>query len=324
MLWLEMRRNPDRGISDWNFPHSMWSPTHKRGSDAKWAFWELLLSVKIGDTILHLHGKDRAAAFIGLSIADGDGFATQDRPTRPGPYAYAREFYRVRLRDFNAFADPMPLTRLFADSRADLRAYFEANAAKPPALKRHLFYVLQAGRMQCLNGAYLSEVDDELAGLILGPDMALGPTTARPTHVSVVTGEQIRQAAARIGQDRFSAAVRANYENRCCFPGCNVDDPRFLVGAHIARWTDAPDMRGDLANGLCLCLLHDKAFEIGVFTLTETGTVAIHRTPIATNGAWSGHLAKFAGVSISIPSGAIKPSARAVQMHWARIGFVGA
>lgn len=320
MLWLEMSRDPVHGAGDWEFTRSLWSPTHKKGGTASWAFWETLMAVRRGDTILHLRGKSGQAAFIGTSTADSDGFTTPSRPPIPGPWGYANSFYRVQLREFTPFADQIPLPRVFAERALELRSYFQQNAVAPKTERRHLFYVLQSGRLQCLNGAYLSEVDRDLARIIFGSDFGVGPTATRPPYVSVLTGEQVQTVAARVGQQAFSAAVRSNYGGRCCFPGCSINDGRFLVGAHIARWADAPTLRGEVSNGLCLCLVHDRAFELGMFTLTPTGEVVIppQFSPLA---LWLADVSASGGARLQCPPNCVQPSETAIRKHWARIGF---
>lgn len=87
---------------------------------------------------------------------------------------------------------------------------------------------------------------------------------------TVRVGELFQAVKTRVGQLEFSVIVRENYAHRCCFPGCDVDDDLLLVGAHIERWADAPTVRGNIANSLCFCALHDRAFEVGLFVLTDT------------------------------------------------------
>jgi predicted restriction endonuclease len=36
-----------------------------------------------------------------------------------------------------------------------------------------------------------------------------------------------------------------------------------LIASHIVPWAAHPDLRLDPRNGLCLCALHDKAFDRG-------------------------------------------------------------
>lgn len=86
-----------------------------------------------------------------------------------------------------------------------------------------------------------------------------------PVPSTIETGEGLQQSWYRTGQKGFSDNVCANYSNCCCFPNCFIDEHTFLIGAHIARWVDVEELRGDISNGLCLCLMHDKAFESGFF-----------------------------------------------------------
>lgn len=322
MLWLEMSRDPTHGGGSWSFTQCLWSPAHKQRTGDKAAFWETLLAVQAEDSVLHLWGIGQDAAFVGSSTAEGDGFETSERPPEPSQWAYARRFYRVLLRDYAPFPDPIPLRELFSRQDAALRDYFYRNKAKPATQKRRLFYVVQAGRLQCQNGAYLSEVDDELAAILLGPDYSSEePPTARPTVVSVETGERIRALRTRVGQKTFSDNVRANYNHRCCFPGCSVAERQFLRGAHVARWADVPELRGRVSNGICLCLMHDRALEEGFFTITGDLRVAVHRDKRgAMNSAWcADHVLPYDGEPIR--SGAVTISEEALQYHWERIGF---
>jgi len=132
-----------------------------------------------------------------------------------------------------------------------------------------------------------------------------------PPSVSVGVTSLVTQA--RVGQDAFSRAVRENYEHRCCFPGCEVDHDALLIAAHIARWADNSAIRGDISNGLCLCGLHDKAFEAGFFTLADDLTVKVdlHKAP---QSAWMVSLLQVAD-GRQIKLGIIRPSLEAIREH---------
>ena len=136
------------------------------------------------------------------------------------------------------------------------------------------FFVFQANRLQCLNGAYLSKCDEELLALILDN----GVMCSSPSiHQNNSTSEAFRQVKQRIGQAQFSEAVKKNYHDKCCFPDCEIADRKFLIGSHIARWADNPEKRGNTSNGLCLCPIHDKAFENGYFSLDNDFRVVLSR-----------------------------------------------
>jgi len=267
--------------------------------------------------VLHLFGKTHQQVFTGFSIAAEDGRETTRRPPKPEEWDYAKTFYRVPVSNYEPFATPIKLDDVFAQQDAPLRNYFRRNKARPKEEKERLFFVVQAGRLQCLNGAYLSEVSDELASIVLGPDFSGAGNRRRPAAISAATGEQIGKMRARVGQDKFSENVCNNYGNRCCFPDCDIDDATFLIGAHIARWADAPQLRGETANGLCLCLMHDRAFESGLFTLTADGHIWVNAAR-ASKTSWARtHLAPFHKKPIR--PGEITFRADALRLHWERI-----
>lgn len=292
MLWLEMSRDVTHGGGSWDFTSSLWSPAYKRNADgtrgSTWAFWETLLFVRAGDQVLHLRGEGSNAFFVGFSTAQTNGFVTDERPPNPGQWGYANEFYRVLLTNYTSFTEPIALREIFSQQNAELCTYFSQNKARPTSEKKRLFYVIQAGRIQCLNGAYLSEVDGELAGMLLGSEYRDNSSTMPAGPPQVETAVRLRELAVRVGQQNFSQQVRSNYQSRCCFPDCSVSDEIFLIGAHIARWTDAPELRGDVANGLCFCLMHDKAFEMGLFTITTDFHIAVNvNSSVPTRSRWS-------------------------------------
>jgi len=321
MIWLEMSRDKEHGGGNWSFTKCLWAPTHKRGENkGKWPYWENLLQVKAGDMVLHLRGKDSEASFTGYSIAEIDGYETTMRPPKPGPWGYSTSFYRVPLKDFTEFQEKVYLRELFKKKEDQLRYYFNINRNRSKKEKRYLFYVIQGGNLQCQNGGYLSEVDNQLLDIILGANTY--PTSVREKKditPNVVVGESTQQFRTRIGQKEFSDRVRINYDSVCCFPGCDIRDERFLVGSHIARWADAPDLRGEVSNGLCLCLMHDKAFELGYFTINQNLEVTVNRAKAVTSAWIMKNVLPYERQGIKLSE--IKPSKEAIQLHWERIGF---
>ncbi len=72
----------------------------------------------------------------------------------------------------------------------------------------------------------------------------------------------------RIGQKAFRDAVLSSYNNKCCITG--LEYPSLLIASHIKPWSDCNNgkERTDPSNGLCLNSFHDKAFDIGLITVT--------------------------------------------------------
>lgn len=88
---------------------------------------------------------------------------------------------------------------------------------------------------------------------------------------SVNDREGVRKMRSK--QAAFSNKVKTNYRNRCAV--CSLSTKQFLVGSHIIPWSDRKDTRLDPANGVCLCSLHDKAFDEGFITIDNRYQVVV-------------------------------------------------
>ncbi|MDX8458191.1 HNH endonuclease [Mesorhizobium humile] len=311
MLYLEMSRDDVHGGGSWGFTKCIWAPVRKENGGS-WPFWSKVGDVEAGDLILHLRGVPPSAEFVGYSIAASNGYSTVDRPPEPKGWSFSDAFYRADLEQFTPFEAPVNLNDLFKVRREPLEAYFERNKVKGTD-KRNIFFVRQAGRLQCLNGAYLSEVDDELLGALFDDDVQ---RPAERDYANVKTASVLAVVRRRVGQQQFAQEVKALYGGRCCFPGCAVDDDRFLVASHIARWSDNVSLRGHIGNGLCLCLTHDRAFELGLYTLDAE--FRIHVNPAAKRSAVVETIAQSNGEPMRLAS--TLPLQEALLEHWVRIG----
>lgn len=86
------------------------------------------------------------------------------------------------------------------------------------------------------------------------------PISYRGETISAITQR-------RKGQNLFRKAVLSAYEYQCCVTG--ISDTRFLVASHIKPWAEDEHNRLNPHNGLCLSTFYDRAFDIGLITLTE-------------------------------------------------------
>ncbi len=104
---------------------------------------------------------------------------------------------------------------MFTKRDTELRAYFLNNRSATE--KERLFYVVQSDRLQCLNGAYLSQVSMELARLLLDQPMY---SRQRPFSLvrEVSAGERLQELFCRVGQSEFSDRVRKNTIFDVAFP----------------------------------------------------------------------------------------------------------
>jgi putative restriction endonuclease len=113
----------------------------------------------------------------------------------------------------------------------------------------------------------------KIAGLLLERHF---PETLHADILQAVGFDVTPQAADRRRDPNFRKQVLTAYEYRCAVCGFDVrlaGTSDALDAAHI-RWHQAsgPD---EEANGLALCVLHHKLFDLGAFTLDENGVVLV-------------------------------------------------
>jgi putative restriction endonuclease len=77
----------------------------------------------------------------------------------------------------------------------------------------------------------------------------------------------------RVNQGFFRSAVLAAYKSTCCITGGSI--PQLLNASHIIPWATDVRNRTNPRNGLCLNVLHDRAFDCGLLTVTPDLKVMI-------------------------------------------------
>lgn len=163
----------------------------------------------------------------------------------------------MKLVNFASF-DPAHRVRnvrgLSNASRAD-RAIWDEFNANP----ERLAYESQRAYRRILPD-FAPDVGEERRDKILKP---LGPT------------EGTRLVRVRLVQSFFRDAVLASYEYRCAI--CRLDLLELLIASHIIPWRTSVERRADPRNGLALCAIHDRAFDKGLLTITESLTVLTSR-----------------------------------------------
>ncbi len=107
--------------------------------------------------------------------------------------------------------------------------------------------------------------------------IALDPTVEEPQDEErdYTGSDKLAQTKTRVGQNFFRQSVLSAYRNRCCITGLAV--PKLLVASHIVPWRVDTANRLNPRNGLCLSMLHDKAFDAGMITIAEDMTVCVSR-----------------------------------------------
>lgn len=108
------------------------------------------------------------------------------------------------------------------------------------------------------------------------------------------------QSTTRMGQNFFRQSVLSSYNYRCCITGLAM--PRLLVASHIVPWRVDKANRLNPRNGLCLSILHDKAFDVGIITISESMTINVSRKNTAkADHFFTSAILAYNGKPISMP-----------------------
>lgn len=125
-----------------------------------------------------------------------------------------------------------------------------------------------------------------------------------------------RQASVkvRVNQRLFRQMVLNGYGTTCCVTG--IAEPSLLVGSHIVPWAEDATQRLNPRNGLCLNALHDRAFDVGLMTVSDDLRVQIAPRALAapTLGRWLG---EFDGAPL-VFGGELRPDPVLLARHRAR------
>lgn len=122
----------------------------------------------------------------------------------------------------------------------------------------------------------------------------------------------------RVKQSFFRKAVLSSYENRCCMTG--ISDPRLLVASHIVPWKDDAQNRLNPSNGLCLSSLHDKAYDIGLLSVTPDFIIKVspQLEDCADSPLAKEYLISMDGQTITLPKKFV-PTRSLLERHYSEI-----
>jgi putative restriction endonuclease len=152
-------------------------------------------------------------------------------------------------------------------------------------------------------------------------EMAIARLTRRPPRVShVVPWEDVQGldkqviTKARVNQHLFRSMILAGYRNECAV--CGLPIPSLLVAAHIVPWSVDKTVRMNPHNGICLCALHDRAFDVGVLRIHPDYRIALAlpSRPKVKAAAVNAFLIAFDKKPISLPD-RWHPDPRLLERH---------
>jgi putative restriction endonuclease len=113
--------------------------------------------------------------------------------------------------------------------------------------------------------------------------------------------DQIAVTKVRVNQHFFRSIVLAGYRNQCAV--CELPLSSLLVAAHIVPWSLEKPLRMNPQNGICLCAIHDRAFDKGVLRIASDYKISIHPRiqERRLEPAVEDYLTKFDGTMIHLP-----------------------
>jgi HNH endonuclease len=100
-------------------------------------------------------------------------------------------------------------------------------------------------------------------------------------------------------QRAFAERVKRNYGGRCAVT--NIATRDFLVAAHIVPWSEDHHIRLDPANGICLSLLMDRAFENGFLIIEDDCRITINWDRVGGDAALQTILKPYDGSKLIAP-----------------------
>lgn len=136
--------------------------------------------------------------------------------------------------------------------------------------------------------------------------------------VSYVGATRSVKIEARVGQGFFRKAVLSAYSFRCCVTA--LDIPELLVASHIVPWSLDPQNRLNPRNGLCLSPIHDRAFDLGLITISEDYRIQVSKQlgRRKSDGYFDNAFQKYADMPISLPE-KFAPDPDFLKFHRERI-----
>lgn len=119
----------------------------------------------------------------------------------------------------------------------------------------------------------------------------------------------------RVNQSLFRERILSAYNNKCCITGLSI--PTLLIAGHIIPWSKDKKNRLNPKNGLCLNMLHDKAFDRGLMWIDDNFTIHYRDDFFESSSSKSEvtqWLESYQGRQLILPDG-FRPSREFLKSH---------
>jgi putative restriction endonuclease len=155
-------------------------------------------------------------------------------------------------------------------------------------------FVIEIAQAECNYGANTDEIKSTKTAITI---------PVNEIEIDYTGKNKLAEINTRIGQSFFRKSVISAYNARCCISGLSV--PQLLIASHIVPWSLDDKNRLNPCNGLCLSAIHDKAFDLGIITLTDNFVIKVaegYLSETSTNDRFfSTTIIGYDGKSINLP-----------------------
>lgn len=170
-----------------------------------------------------------------------------------------------------------------------------------------------------LDGEIWNEFHQNMEKLYLEAERISGSRelTFLENDIEIPVGEDVESISkTRRGQAFFQSTVLSAYNNTCCITGLQI--PKLLQASHIKSWKDSNPTteRTNPVNGLCLNVLHHKAFDNGLLTIDIDYRIMVskHAKENYTSQVFDDFFVKYEGKTIILPVRFL-PSKEMIEYH---------
>jgi hypothetical protein len=170
---------------------------------------------------------------------------------------------------------------------------------------------------------FAEEIASTERAIAIGPILDDFQEQSSDVSASYVGKTRSALIEARLGQSFFRSAVLSSYEYKCCISGIAI--PELLVASHIVPWRTDAENRLNPRNGLCLSTIHDRAFDLGLITISDDFRLILSKQlrMIKSNSYLCHTFHDYADNAISLPE-KFSPDPEFLRFHREKIFVEGA
>jgi hypothetical protein len=217
-----------------------------------------MTEVRAGDVLYSYVGQ----SIVAVSVARQAAVASERPSEFGGGEAWSRHGRRIEA-DYTELKQPLAIASVLPELQPLLPTHYGPLNVKGGGNQGYLFSLEpRAGRL--LESRIVADNDVAKSNPVVEAiDSAPIPVTTKKALIE-----------ARIGQGQFRKDLFDLWNARCCVTGLNT--PSLLRASHIRPWSESDNVqRLDPFNGLLLSPAYDAAFDAGLLTFNDGGSVIL-------------------------------------------------